>query len=148
MSVLPGRLTRLVQPADVSWNKPFKEAYKCLYNEWMVSGKKCYTPAGNVCAPSKLLCLCWVKEAWSCVSKEVVVKSFEVCGITVNVDGSEDMKIHCIKDGEVAMGARREMEQKTRELHLNLDSNVDDDPFTDMEEDEELDCNELTIEDA
>ena len=148
MSVLPGRLTRLVQPADVSWNKPFKEAYKRLYNEWMVSGEKSYTPAGNVRAPSKLLCLCWVKEAWSCVSKEVVVKSFEVCGITVNVDGSEDMKIHCIKDGEVAMGARREIEQKTRELHLNLDSNVDDDPFTDMEEDEELDCNELTIEDA
>ena len=29
--VIPVRLTRLVQPADISWNKPFKEAYNELY---------------------------------------------------------------------------------------------------------------------
>uniref|UniRef100_A0A1X7UPU3 DDE-1 domain-containing protein n=1 Tax=Amphimedon queenslandica TaxID=400682 RepID=A0A1X7UPU3_AMPQE len=31
--IIPGGLTGLVQPADVSWNKPFKTAYKELYNE-------------------------------------------------------------------------------------------------------------------
>ena len=35
VSVIPGGLTGHLQPADVSWNKPFKEAYKVLYNEWM-----------------------------------------------------------------------------------------------------------------
>ena len=54
ISIIPGGLTRLVQPADVSWNKPFKAAYKELYNEWMVNGVKSYTSAGNVRAPSKL----------------------------------------------------------------------------------------------
>ena len=34
ISIIPGGLTSLVQPADVSWNKPFKAAYKELYNEW------------------------------------------------------------------------------------------------------------------
>ena len=36
-STIPGGLTRHLQPADVSWNKPFKQAYKDLYNEWMAS---------------------------------------------------------------------------------------------------------------
>ena len=30
---VPGGLTSLVQPADLSWNKPFKAAYKDLYND-------------------------------------------------------------------------------------------------------------------
>jgi len=38
-------------PADVSWNKPFKEAYKARYNQWMATGEKSYTPAGNIKAP-------------------------------------------------------------------------------------------------
>ena len=99
ISTIPGGLTSLVQPADVSWNKPFKAAYKELYNEWMVSGEKSYTPAGIVRAPSKLLCLRWVKKAWDSVTKEVIIKSFMVCRISVSVDGDEDHKIHCIKDG-------------------------------------------------
>ena len=27
-SIIPGGLTKHLQPADVSWNKPFKEFYK------------------------------------------------------------------------------------------------------------------------
>ncbi len=30
LSIIPGGLTSIVQPADVSWNKPFKEAYKAF----------------------------------------------------------------------------------------------------------------------
>ena len=68
----------------------------------MLNGDKTYTQAGNVRAPSKLLCLQWVKQAWESVTNEVVKKSFEACGISVSVDGSEDNKIRFIKDGEVA----------------------------------------------
>uniref|UniRef100_A0A1X7VGK4 Uncharacterized protein n=1 Tax=Amphimedon queenslandica TaxID=400682 RepID=A0A1X7VGK4_AMPQE len=64
----------------------------------MVSGEKSYTPAGNIHAPSKLVCLCWVKKAYELVTREVIIKSFEVCGISVSVDGKEDHTIHCIKD--------------------------------------------------
>ena len=150
VAIIPGGLTALVQPADVSWNKPFKAAYKELYNEWMVIGEKSYTAAGNVRAPSKLLCLRWVKKAWECVRKEIIIKSFEVCGISVSVDGKDDHKIHCIKDGEVAAAARPEIESKTKALHEPQDLDADhDDPFADVEEDEEeLDTNECIIEDS
>lgn len=102
ISVIPGGLTSKVQPADVSWNKPFKAAYKELYNSWMVEGEKTYTAAGNVCAPSKFLCVQWVKEA----SSDIIKKSFRACGISVSTDGTEDGEVHCMKEAEVAFPAR------------------------------------------
>ena len=63
VSVIPGGLISQLQPADVSWNKPFKQAYKTKYSEWMVSREKSYTAAGNVRPPDKALCLQWVIEA-------------------------------------------------------------------------------------
>ncbi|KAH7726863.1 pogo transposable element with KRAB domain-like protein [Aphelenchoides avenae] len=47
MSVIPGGCTRFVQPADVSWNKPFKATVKQLYNRWMMNGEHEVTAAGN-----------------------------------------------------------------------------------------------------
>ena len=40
--VIPGGLMSHLQPADVLWNKPFKNAYKDLYNEWTSSGEKSF----------------------------------------------------------------------------------------------------------
>ena len=99
MCLIPGGLTSHLQPADVSWNKPFKVAYRDLYNEWMSSGEKSFTAAGNMKAPDKLLCLEWVKKAWKIVTTEVIVNSFKLCGISSNTDGSEDGSIHCLKPG-------------------------------------------------
>ena len=149
--VIPGGLTGLVQPADVSWNKPFKAAYRELYNEWIANGEKSYTAAGNVRAPDKLLCLRWVKKAWEKVSREVIVKSFRVCGISVAIDSSKDDEIHCLKDGEVASGARTEVEEKTRLLHEPVDLESAD-PFADIadieEDEDELETNECVIDDV
>ena len=55
--VVLGGLTKHIQPADFSWNKPFKEAYRSKYEEWLSSGDMSYTPAGNMRTPSKLLCV-------------------------------------------------------------------------------------------
>ena len=51
VSVIPGGLTSHLQPANVSWNKPFKTAYKEKYRQWMATGSKTYTAAGNVRPP-------------------------------------------------------------------------------------------------
>jgi len=55
----------------------------------MVTGPKTYTAAGNVRAPSKALCLQWVKECWEALPTEIVQKSFCECGISGNTDGTE-----------------------------------------------------------
>ena len=150
VSIIPGGLTRHLQPADVSWNKPFKQAYKALYSEWMATGEKSYTAAGNMRAPDKALCLRWVKEAWNSVTTEVVIKSFRVCGISVDTDGSEDGEIHCIKEGEIAAEASPVIAEKTASLFVASEGD-DCDPFveSDLEEDEdELADNELTVDDS
>lgn len=84
---IPGGLTKHLQPADVSWNKPFKQAYRTKYEEWLTSGDKTYTAAGNMRAPEKILCLQWVKESWNSLSTAVIMKS---CGLSVNTDRSQD----------------------------------------------------------
>lgn len=145
INVIPGGLTGHLQPADVSWNKPFKEAYKVLYNEWMVSGQKSYTPACNMRAPDKTLCLQWVKEAWKSVTQKVVKKSFLVCGISVNTDGSQDSEVSCLKQGGIATEASATIAEKTMELNSHTQCETED-PFADLEDEDEVVHNELAIE--
>ena len=92
----PGSTTSHLQPADMSWNKPFKTAYRELYNQWMISGEHSFTPAGNMRAPDKLTCLQWVVKAWEAVSTEVVVNSFKICDISTATNGSEDSLVNCL----------------------------------------------------
>lgn len=47
MCLIPGGLTKLVQPADVSWNKAFKTAYKDKNSESMVLKEN--TSAASTC---------------------------------------------------------------------------------------------------
>ena len=146
MCLIPGGLTSHLQPADVSWNKPFKMAYRDFYNEWMSSGVKSFTAAGNMKAPDKLLCLEWVKKARKTVTTEVIVNSFKVCGISSNTDGSEDGSIHCLKPGQVAHSASDAIATETIRLNSTTPScSVESDPFDEV--DAEMEEDESVIED-
>ena len=94
--------------------------------------------------PDKTICLQWVKEAWKSVTPEVVKKSFLACGISVNTDGSQDSEVSCLKQGGIATEASTTIAEKTMELnsHRQLET---EDPFADLEDDDELEHNELTI---
>ena len=102
MNIIPGGLNKLVQSADVSWNKAFKTTCKDKYTQWMASGQKSFRPRGDMCAPNKAHLLKWVKQCWSSLSTELIQKSFCSCGIFMNVDSSEASAIHCLKAGEIA----------------------------------------------
>jgi hypothetical protein len=100
----------------MSWNKPFKQAYRSLYDEWMATGDKSYTPAGNLRAPKKTEMVHWVRQAWDSVPVDVIIHSFKVCGISVKPDGSEDSEIHVLKQDGVASEAANEVFRLTREM--------------------------------
>ena len=89
LSIIPGGLTKQLQPADISWNKPFKESYRKLYDEWMATGEKSFTPAGNMRPLPKPTVAQWVKTAWDVVSADIIKKYFRVSGISLKLDGSE-----------------------------------------------------------
>ena len=100
MSVIPGGCTSRLQPADVSWNKPFKGNVAELYDEWLFSGPVDLTPAGNRRAPPKSLILKWIKTAWDTVTPEMIRKSFKKCGISTELDGTEDHLFNHASDDE------------------------------------------------
>ena len=84
------------------------------------------------------------------------MKSFRACGISVNTDGTNDGEIHCMKENEVAFAAREIIKEATAALLQPQQQEVEgaEDPFADLYEDEEgededeLECNEIVIEDC
>ena len=90
LNVIPGGLTSILSPLDVAINKPFKDRMKEQWAEWMFSGKARKTAGGNLAKPDLQLVVKWVKEAWDPIPVEVVKKSFLKCGISNELDGTED----------------------------------------------------------
>ena len=58
-------------------------------------------------------------------------------GITVNIDGSEDGDVHCLKDGGVAEDARVAIDRDTGTL-LSGEDRDDSDPFEEEEDEDQL----------
>ena len=124
MGVIPGGCTKLLQPADVSWNAPFKAVYTELYEEWLQDPARAtdLTPANNPRAPSRLTMVNWVKESWRRLSTDVIIRSFEACGITSN----DPNLIHCTKVGGVAEAAREAIKCHDGNLVDNSDEDNSD----------------------
>lgn len=89
-AVIPGGCTSLIQPCDVSWNRPFKDAFRECYDAWLFDGPVSLTPKGNRRPPEREKILQWIKDAWAAVSTKVVQYSFLKCGISCAMDGSQD----------------------------------------------------------
>ena len=48
IAVIPGGCTSVLQPLDVSVNKPFKNYMRKLWIDWMISGNKEFTKGGSL----------------------------------------------------------------------------------------------------
>ena len=122
-AVIPGGCTRFLQPADVSWNRPFKAKILELHNSWMSDGNLPMTRTGaNIAPPSSRVYLQWIYEAWSAISTEVIKHSFIACGITTASDGTEDDRIHAFKqDGPIPLGFTELKERRNQFLDPIVD---------------------------
>uniref|UniRef100_A0A915MHW6 DDE-1 domain-containing protein n=1 Tax=Meloidogyne javanica TaxID=6303 RepID=A0A915MHW6_MELJA len=96
-AVVPSGCTKFCQPADLSWNCPFKAQIRKFYDDWLLHSERELTAAGNPRPPSMMTYLSWVADAWDSLPEEDIKRSFKLCGITNDINGLEDDQIHCFK---------------------------------------------------
>lgn len=93
-AIIPGGLTSILQPLDVSVNKPFKDHVKTLYTDWMANGEHSFMKTGKIQKPSIEILCSWIVKAWDQISSEIIQKSFKKTGISNALDGTEDHLIY------------------------------------------------------
>ena len=83
---IPAGLTSILQPLDVSINKPYKDSIRHSYEEATIAFK-----SNKIPKIKREVLLKWVVENWeNSIKKDSIEKSFLICGISNNLDGSED----------------------------------------------------------
>ena len=86
LAVIPGGLTSLLQPLDVSLNKPFEDEVR---KQWMADGIHEFTATERQKKASEEPICSWISQAWKAIPSEMIAASFLKCGITNNSDGSK-----------------------------------------------------------
>ena len=121
LMVIPGGLTSICQPLDVSINKPFKDNLRKEWHTWMASGGAEETAAGNLRRASFSDVCLWVKHAWEGISTEVIFESFKKCKISNDLGLDSEVSDDSISDSDFD------------------DHDIDDDDEIDDDDDEIID---------
>ena len=121
---VPAGTTSLVQPVNVVFNAPFKAAVEREATKHLQENLNSYVEGRINASERRVLFTKWVGAAWEELSSkmDMIVRSFEKCGISVAPDGSEDEKINIIGLED-----------------YNVESDDNEDPFSDEEGEEDED---------
>ena len=121
---VPAGTTHLVQPVDVVFNAPFKQAVDREATKHLHDNLDEYM-RGTINASERRVL--FTKAAWDEVSAntDMVIRSFEKCGISISIDGSNDDKINIANIDNYTVASEDEDEEATDA------SDEDEDPFSD-----------------
>ncbi len=80
--MIPPGLTSSVQPADISWNKPFKGFLRSKWTgKLMEDMREMYQFRAT--APGREQLLNWITEAWDFLSHDTIVSGFEKANMII-----------------------------------------------------------------
>ena len=81
LAVIPGGLTKELQPLDIGVNRPFKVRLRVAWERWMTDGDHSLMKSGRQRRASYATVCRWIVDAWTNVSAGTVVQTFAKAGI-------------------------------------------------------------------
>ena len=81
LAIIPGGLTKELQPLDIGVNRAFKAKLRAAWEQWMTEGDHTFTKTGRQRRASYATICQWIVDAWAKVSVSTVVRAFKKAGI-------------------------------------------------------------------
>ena len=113
---------------NFTFGKPIKDQLREMYGQWMDEGTHPHTKGGNMCGSPLKIIVQWILKAWLDLHKEIIIKSFQCCGLSIEDDVSEDCKIVCFKPGKPLSSGLERLKAAMAEAAKELV-----DPFTESD---------------
>ena len=91
LAVIPGGLTKELQPLDIGVNRAFKARLRAAWEKWMTEGEHTFTKTGRQRRVTYATICQWIVDAWAAISVKTVVRAFRKAGIITELqDNSSD----------------------------------------------------------
>mgnify|MGYP003466395840 FL=1 len=132
LAVIPGGLTKSLQPLDLSVNKSFKSKLKIHWENWIINGCHIYNKTGKIKRATYSEICDWIVKSWEDVTPQCIKNGFKKAGIQTydeNIEGDDDSEI------ETGSEDKDLQEIQTEFLHIfETFEIIDDEDFDGFEE--------------